>query len=58
MTCDACEGRGFELVGAEPGGVVAMRCTRCGRVERVVADPHPPTSGRERSSRYLVPHQR
>jgi hypothetical protein len=53
VTCDACGGRGFELVGVEPAGVVAMRCARCGRVERVVADPRPPAGGPARPSRYL-----
>ncbi|TNM61099.1 hypothetical protein FHN55_17200 [Streptomyces sp. NP160] len=57
MTCETCGGRGFELVGVEPAGVVAMRCARCGRVERVVADLRPPTGGPQRPSRYLALHQ-
>lgn len=54
MTCETCGGRGFELVGVEPAGVVAMRCARCGRVERVVADLRPPAGGPARPSRYLA----
>lgn len=57
MTCDACGGRGFELVGVEPAGVVAMRCARCGRVERVVADLRPPAGTPARPSRYLALHE-
>ncbi|MGQ7296618.1 hypothetical protein [Quadrisphaera sp. KR29] len=58
MTCEACGGRGFELVGVEPAGVVALRCGRCARVQRVVADPRPPAGAVRRRSRYLASSER
>ncbi len=52
MVCTTCESRGFELAGVEAGGVVALRCDRCGRVERVVAESRPPHEGSVPRSRY------
>lgn len=58
VTCETCGGRGFELVGVEPAGVVAMRCARCGRVEKVVADLRPPGGADHRHSRYTALRER